>query len=132
MATPSQPRRHAIMSQGHWQNDLRIPAALTAQLRDFRRRVWTIKFVEALAIAAAGVLAALLAVFALDRLFDSPSWLRAALGIAALIGCCSLPWFLHHWVWRFHRLDQLARLLSRKLPRIGDQLLGIIELAQNR
>ena len=43
-----------------------------------------------------------------------------------------MPWFLHHWVWRFRRLDQLARLLSRKMPRIGDQLLGIIELSENR
>ncbi|MEO8499239.1 MAG: hypothetical protein ABI614_29590, partial [Planctomycetota bacterium] len=29
------------------------------------------------------------------------------------------------------RLDQLARLLSRKLPRVGDQLLGVIELASD-
>jgi hypothetical protein len=120
------------MSQGHWQNELRIPAALTAQLRDFRRRVWTIKLVEALAVAAASVLIAFLCVFALDRLFDTPAWVRASIGIAAIIGCCALPWFLHRWVWRFRRLDQLARLLSRKMPRIGDQLLGIIELAQNR
>ena len=43
-----------------------------------------------------------------------------------------MPLFLHRWVWRFRRLDQLARLLSRKMPRLGDQLLGIIELAENR
>ncbi len=61
------------MSQAHWQNELRIPAPLTEQLREFRRRVWTIKLAEALAVAAASVLAAYLAVFALDRLFDSPA-----------------------------------------------------------
>ncbi len=43
-----------------------------------------------------------------------------------------VPWFCHRWVWQFRRLDQLARLLSHKMPRIGDQLLGIIELAENR
>jgi hypothetical protein len=120
------------MSQAHWQNELRIPGALTEQLRDFRRRVWTIKLAEALAVAAVSVLAAFLSVFVLDRLFDTPAWLRALIGVAALVGCCAVPWFLHRWVWRFHRLEQLARLLSRKMPSIGDQLLGILELAQNR
>ncbi|HEY3392294.1 MAG TPA: hypothetical protein VGK58_06290 [Lacipirellulaceae bacterium] len=120
------------MSQGHWQNELRIPAALTEQLRDFRRRVWTIKLAEALAVAAVSVLAAFLSVFLVDRLFDTPAWLRAAIGAAALVGCSIVPWFLHRWVWRFQRLEQLARLLSRKMPAIGDQLLGILELARNR
>lgn len=98
----------------------------------FRRRVWTIKLVEAIAVAAVSVLVAFLLVFALDRLFDTPAWLRTAIGAAAVFGCCAIPWFLHHWVWQFRRLDQLARLLSRKMPRIGDQLLGIIELAESR
>ncbi len=44
------------MSQAHWQNELRIPATLAEQLRDFRRRVWTIKLVEAIAVAAVSVL----------------------------------------------------------------------------
>jgi hypothetical protein len=120
------------MSQAHWQNELRIPGALTEQLRDFRRRVWTIKLAEAIAVAAVSVLAAFLTVFVLDRLFDTPAWLRAGIAIAALVGCCIVPWFLHRWVWRFHRLEQLARLLSRKMPSVGDQLLGILELAHNR
>jgi hypothetical protein len=120
------------MSQAQWHNELRIPAALALQLREFRRRVWSIKLVEAVAAAATSLLVAFLIVFALDRLFDTPSWLRFAIGVGAVIGCLAVPWFLHRWVWRFRRLDQLARLLSRKMPRIGDQLLGIIELAENR
>jgi hypothetical protein len=120
------------MSQAQWHNELRIPATLATKLGDFRRRVWSIKLVEAIAVAAISVLVAFLVVFALDRLFDTPAWLRMVVGIGALVGCCAIPWFLHHWVWRFHRLDQLARLLSRKMPTIGDQLLGIIELADNR
>ena len=105
------------MSQAQWHNELRIPAALALKLGEFRRRVWTIKLVEAIAVAAISVLVAFLSVFALDRLFDTPAWLRALVGIGAAIGCCAVPWFLHRWVWRFRRLDQLARLLSRKMPR---------------
>src|SRR5262249_35619596 len=50
---------------------------------------------------------------------------------AAAATCAYIPFFLHRWVWRQRRLEQLARLLSRKYPRVGDQLLGIIELAHN-
>jgi hypothetical protein len=120
------------MSQAQWHNELRIPATLALKLGEFRRRVWAIKLAEAIAVAAISMLVAFLSVFALDRLFDTPAWLRTLIGISAAIGCCSVPWFLHHWVWRFRKLDQLARLLSRKMPGIGDQLLGIIELAENR
>src|SRR5262249_31761335 len=38
---------------------------------------------------------------------------------------------LHRWVWCHRRMEQLALLLSRKHPQVGDQLLGIIELARN-
>src|SRR4051794_5843366 len=120
------------MSQAQWHNDLRIPSSLALKLGEFRRRVWAIKLVEAIAMATISVLVAFLTVFALDRLFDTPAWLRALVDIGAAIGCCAVPWFLHHWVWQFRRLDQLARLLSRKMPGIGDQLLGIIELSENR
>jgi hypothetical protein len=120
------------MSQAQWHNELEIPAGLGGQLREFRRRVWTIKLAEAITLAAISILVAFLVVFALDRLFDTPAWLRATIGIAALFGCCAVPWFMHRWIWQFRRWDQLARLLSRKMPRIGDQLLGIIELAENR
>ena len=65
------------MRQTRWQDELRIPAALTDQLRDFRRRVWTIKLSESLAVAAGSVFLGFLGVFALDRLFDTPPWLRA-------------------------------------------------------
>ena len=44
------------------------------QLHDFRRRVWTIKMAEAAAVATFGVVLALLCVFALDRVTDTPGW----------------------------------------------------------
>jgi hypothetical protein len=87
--------------------------------------------VEAAGVAVAGLMAAYLCVFALDRVWDTPSWVRAAVGLAALAGCAIVPFYLHRWVWRRRRLEQLARLLSHKLPRVGDQLLGVIELAHS-
>ncbi len=46
-------------------------------------------------------------------------------------GCAIVPFYLHRWIWRQRRLEQLARLLTAKLPRLGDQLLGIIELVHS-
>ena len=120
------------MSQAHWQNELRIPAALRSNSASFAAACGRSSWPKRSPWPRSSVLAAYLSVFALDRLFDTPSWLRAGIGVAALVGCCVVPWCLHRWVWRFHRLEQLARLLSRKMPGIGDQLLGILELAENR
>jgi hypothetical protein len=110
---------------------LALPATLQEQIYAYRRRVWAIKLIEATAGAAFGVLLAYLTTFVLDRFFDTPAELRLGIFIAAIVGCALVPLALHRWVWRQRRLEQLARLLSRTHPRIGDQLLGIIELVNS-
>ena len=120
------------MSLAYTPDRLRLPDSLQAQLHEYRRRVWTIKMVEAVAAAAFGVLVAYLLLFCLDRVWDTPGWLRVGLFCAAAVACANIPWALHRWVWRHRRLEQLARLLARKHPRVGDQLLGIIELVTQR
>jgi hypothetical protein len=97
----------------------------------FRRRVWAIKLIEAGCGAAFGVLAAYLVLFILDRVLDTPAGVRSVVFVSALLGCAIVPVALHRWIWRQRRLEQLARLLSRTFPSIGDQLLGIIELVHS-
>jgi hypothetical protein len=112
-------------------NRLQLPEKLQAQLYDFRRLVWTIKTIEAVCGAVAGVLVAFLALFILDRLGETPNWERFSLFALTVASCACVPLALHRWVWRNRRLEQLARLLTRKHPHVGDQLLGIIELVRN-
>src|SRR5581483_9702474 len=100
-----------------------------AQLLAFRRRVWAVKLIEAACGAAFGVLNAYLVTFALDRFWDTPADVRLGIFAVAAVSCALVPLALHRWVWRRRRLEQLARLLSWTHPRIGDQLLGVIELA---
>jgi hypothetical protein len=38
------------------------------------------------------------------------------------------PYWLHRWVWRQRRENQLARLIAKRYPGLGDRLLGVIEL----
>src|SRR5579872_172647 len=119
------------MSLVQTRDQLQLPATLENQLLEFRTRVWSIKMIEAVCGAAFGIVMAFLAMFALDRLWDPPGAVRALLFALALCGCGAVPLALHRWIWRHRRLEQLARLLSRKHPRVGDQLLGIIELVRD-
>jgi hypothetical protein len=113
------------------QRRLELPPSLRAKMYAFRRRVWTIKLAEAVCGAAFGVLAAYLITFAIDRLWDTPAAVRLVIFCAALVGCTLVPLALYRWLWRQRRLEQLACLLGRSEPSIGDQLLGIIELAHS-
>ncbi|HEX4144950.1 MAG TPA: hypothetical protein VHY91_15705 [Pirellulales bacterium] len=108
-----------------------LPTSLENQLHDFRRRVWTIKMIEAGCGAVVGVLVSYLAVFAIDRLIDTPAWARLAIFIAALATCSVVPVYAHRWIWCHRRAEQLARLVSRRFPHLGDQLLGVVELVRN-
>lgn len=120
-----------MKNQTAWQQLLEIPTTLQSQLDHYRSRVWGIKMLEAAGIAVLAVLTAFLVVFALDRLWDTPAPLRAAAALAAVVGLLAVPYFGYRWVWRYREPEQLARLLSHKMPRIGDQMLGVIELAHN-
>ncbi|HZW30145.1 MAG TPA: hypothetical protein VFF52_05515, partial [Isosphaeraceae bacterium] len=119
------------MSLAYRHERLRLPDGLQRQLHEFRRRVWAIKLTEAACAAGFVVVAAYLLMFLFDRAGDTPAWIRAGLLAAAALGCVMVPMAVHRWVWRNRRLEQLALLLSRKHPQVGDQLLGIIELVRN-
>ncbi|MEX1114842.1 MAG: hypothetical protein WEB53_06305 [Akkermansiaceae bacterium] len=84
---------------------------------------------EAIAAGVIGLLFSFLLVYGLDRIFQTPGVVR--LGI--LLGGVSLfavfaPYWLHRWVWRQRRETQLARLIAKRYPGLGDRLLGVIEL----
>lgn len=107
-----------------------LPPAITRQLESFRRRVRWIKWLEGLLAAAFGLLLSWFGVFFLDRLMETPGWLRGlmlAAGVA--VPGLLLPLVWHRWVWSQRRLEDVARLVRRRFPRLGDQLLGTIELA---
>lgn len=113
------------------QSQLQLPDSLQTQLLDFRRKVWTIKSIEAVCGALFGLFVAFLVTFGLDRVWDTPAAVRTAIFAGAMLGCAMVPLALHRWVWRQRQLEQLARLLARRHPSVGDQLLGIIELVRN-
>lgn len=111
--------------------DRSLPPALTDKLTEFRRRVRVVKFTEGILAGLFGLGLSWLLVFILDRLGETPAAWRTALLVAgAAVPGLGLPLLWHRWVWRQRRLEDIARLVRRAFPRLGDQLLGIVELAR--
>lgn len=109
--------------------EIPMPESLRQQLDAFRRRLWRTKIAEAVLAGIFGLLFSFLLVFALDRIWQTPGLLR----LAILIGGTSLaavfaPLWVHRWVWGHRRENQLARLIAKRFPGLGDRLLGVVEL----
>ena len=106
-----------------------IPESLRKQLEDFRRQLWRRKVMEAVAAGFIGLLVSFLLIFGLDRIWQTPNWARLLilLGGVSLFGGFA-PYWLHRWVWGHRREEQLARLIAKRHPGLGDRLLGVIEL----
>jgi len=111
---------------------LPLPPRLQRTLERFRERLWSIKIAEGALAGILGLVISYLLVFALDRFNETPAWLRASLLIAGFgVPAFGLPLLWHRWVWRQRTLGDAARYLKRRYPKIGDELLGIVELAHH-
>jgi hypothetical protein len=119
------------MSTASSPDRLTIPETLQKQLREFRKRVWTTKMIEFFAIALTGMLIAYAIVFVADRIWDTPWQIRLSIFLGSLAVWSLVPWAFHRWVWGNRKLEQVARLLRKREPNIGDQLLGVLELASS-
>lgn len=114
-------------------NDLTLPPNVRAKLAAYRRRVRTIKLIEAVGAALFGLCLSYLLVFALDRVIETTSFQRAVILVTGSLGLAVwLPWMCHKWIWRSRRWEQVARILKTRHPRLGDYLLGVIELVNDR
>ena len=106
-----------------------MPEALRLQLDALRRHLWRVKILEATAAGIIGLLVSFFFVYGLDRAWQTPDWLRLGILVLGVSGFGGFaPYWLHRWVWRQRRETQLARLIARRFPGLGDRLLGVIEL----
>ena len=109
---------------------LELPEALASRLREFEGRLRVVETLAAVLGGACGMLLGFALVFASDRFWDTPLWLRLAV-LAGFVA--AVAWFSSRWMrnWLWHRRDAraLARLVQKHYPRLGDRLLGAVELA---
>jgi hypothetical protein len=108
-----------------------IPESLKKLLAEYRRSLWRIKIGEAILAGIIGLVVSFLLVFALDRFVQTPALLRLLLLLAGTsLFAVFAPLWMRRWVWGHRRETELARLIARKHPNLGDRLLGIIELQE--
>ena len=108
-----------------------LPAELRAQLALFEKKLRRAETWAALAGGLLGAGLSYLFVFAFDRLGDTPALIRLLLMLlAAGAWAGAVYWWLRHWLFRRRDHRDLARLIQRHIPRLGDRLLGAVELAE--
>jgi hypothetical protein len=110
--------------------DVRLPETTIQRLLTYRSQVRKIKVIEGLLAALLGLGLSYLAVFVIDRFIDTPAVVRTGLLLVGAIGLGILfPLKCHRWVWGTRQMTQVAKLIQRRYPVLGDQLLGVIELS---
>ncbi len=110
-----------------------LPDSLRAQFAALEGALWRAETTH----AACGGVAALGASFALlflcDRVGDTPKALRVALLLSGVTGAA---WFAvrwcRSWVWQRRDLRALSNVVQHGHRRLGDRLLGIVELAEEK
>jgi hypothetical protein len=117
------------------ENDLSVtlPEELRRKFADVQRRLWRVETSAAVGLIIAGLAVSVLALFISDRLWNTPPALRlvfSLMGLAAIV--VPLGLWARRWLWRRRSLLDLARLVQKRYRRIGDRLLGIVELAQEQ
>lgn len=106
-----------------------LPESLRKQLDAFRRHLWRIKITEAILAGVFGLFLSYLIVFALDRFVATSPLARLIILLAGVsIFAIFAPFWINRWVLRHRRENQIARLISKHYPGLGDRLLGVIEL----
>ncbi len=95
--------------------------------------MWRVETTVTACSIAGGLILSFLILFFSDRIWATPPVVRSVifLGGIAVSVLAALNW-ARHWIW--HRRDwrQLARMVQKKYRRLGDRLLGIVELANEQ
>lgn len=107
-----------------------LPENLERQFSDLRKRLFLVETLFAVGAGLSSILLSLLLVVISDRLWNTPVWLRTFFFGAGILGAlAALVWWLRKWVIQPPDLKALAVLVQRKYRRLGDRLLGIVELS---
>ena len=110
-----------------------IPKELKKQLAEFQRQLWRTKIVEAILAGLFGLIISFLVVFVLDRFIATPPLARLGILIAGTsLFAIFAPLMMRRWIYGHRKEGQLARLVSKKFPKLGDRLLGVVELQDQK
>ncbi len=110
-----------------------LPDSLRGQFAALERALWRSETTHAACGGAAALAASFALLFLCDRIGDTPKAARAAL---LLGGGAGAAWFVvrwcRSWIWQRRDLRALSNVVQHGHRRLGDRLLGIVELAEEK
>lgn len=111
---------------------IHLPETTRARLVEFQGQVRKIKLAEGILAGLFGLAVSYIAVFVIDRFVDTSAAARAGILVVGCVGFgIFFPLKCHRWIWGTRRMEQVATLLKHRFPAMGDQLLGVVNLARN-
>ncbi|MGJ8656703.1 MAG: hypothetical protein ACSHX6_09645 [Akkermansiaceae bacterium] len=110
-----------------------LPESLRKQLESFKKHLWRIKITEAVLAGLLGLVVSFAIVFALDRIWEIPPLVRLIILLAGVsLFAVFAPLWINRWIFKHRKENQLARLISKHYPNLGDRLLGVVELQDQK
>lgn len=114
----------------HRDSTLNLPEPLRLQFLALEQRLWRMDTLIAAAGSAGGLILSYVLLFASDRFWDTPRWLRTVITLFGTgVTVCFVYRWLVLWIWNRRDYRSLSGLVQRHYRRLGDRLLGIVELA---
>ncbi len=121
------------MAENDNEFSLTLPEGLRRQFEEVERRLWRVETAVAACAVLSGLMVSFLALFVSDRIWETPVWLRCLILIAGLaMGVLAGMVWARHWVVKRRDLRALANIVQKRFRRLGDRLLGIVELANEQ
>lgn len=110
-----------------------LPDSLRAQFTALERALWRTETAHSVCGGVAALGASFAVLFLCDRVGDTPVVLRSGLLLAGVAGAggFAVKW-CRSWVWRRRDLRALSKVVQQGHRRLGDRLLGIVELAEEK
>ncbi|MCD6049796.1 MAG: hypothetical protein K0Q55_1199 [Verrucomicrobia bacterium] len=108
-----------------------LPDSLRAQFAALERALWRKETTVAVSAAVVALLISLLALFISDRIWDTPRAVRMVLTLGGLgLGLWLVQRWWSLWYWRRRDMRAFSKIVQKHHRRLGDRLLGIVELAE--
>src|SRR5689334_5982444 len=103
-----------------------LPENLKRQFSLLEKRLWKVETSMAVCSGSIGLIFSY-------RIWNSPVWFRVLVLTTALLifGWSALRW-MKLWIFQRRDLRALSDLVQRKFRRLGDRLLGIVELSNEK
>ena len=112
-------------------NTTQLPPELQDALQRFQRRWKWISLIALVGMLALIPLLSFLLLFLSDRIWDTPQWARWTLALPVpMLMVWTLTPFVRRWLLQPPDAAQLARAMGRIDRRVGDRLLGAVELSE--